>query len=175
MGSGIRMADATVHQLIPVPSEEEVEKEKNCVKCHHDKKLSDFRPNKRLADGRSNVCYDCHNNSRGVVAGKRNYAVTVKGRYNKAKWVARDRELDFTLTFDQYAVLVSQPCYYCKGRLCGQTRRGVGLDRLRNEIGYVLGNVVSCGGRCNRMKSDWMTPEETLAAVDAILRLRGQR
>jgi len=168
------MAEATVHQLMPTASEEEV-RVKNCIKCGLDKPLALFRPNKRLKDGRSNVCYECHNKKPATIAGRHKYVGTARGRYQKAKWVARDRELEFTLSLESYTILVSQPCYYCKGKLGEPVKKGCGLDRLNSNVGYVIGNVVSCCGVCNRMKSDWMTPEEAQVAVDAILRLRASR
>ena len=57
---------------------------------------------------------------------------------------------------------MNKPCYYC-GVIGGNTftinRFGTtesyaynGIDRLNNDIGYILGNVVPCCGACNKAK-----------------------
>lgn len=161
-----RTAGATIHAL---PN---LDATKVCIKCGNEKIIKEFRINKRCLDGHSNVCCVCHNNSPKTIAFKRAYATTLKGRYSKAKWMAHSRGYEFTLSIEAYSAIVSQPCYYCNNRLGQNAIRGTGLDRLINNIGYVLGNVVSACGRCNRLKSDWMTPEETKAVVETILAMR---
>lgn len=42
------------------------------------------------------------------------------------------------------------PCFYCGGPL---NPTGTGLDRKTPSKGYVLGNVVSCCGKCNEAKN----------------------
>lgn len=160
---------ATVH-ILPGVVQKRI-----CNKCGDDKPLKDFRPRPGAAGDKGNTCYKCHNLNPVVIAGRRKYVETARGRYQKARFVARERELEFFLSLEAYSALVSQPCYYCKGKLGQPVKRGCGLDRLNSRIGYVTGNVVSCCGICNRMKSDWMTPEETLIAVEAILQFRAKR
>ena len=53
---------------------------------------------------------------------------------------------------NQIRELLLQPCYYCGGvsqRVAGEYN---GIDRLDNELGYTLDNIVACCGTCNRMK-----------------------
>lgn len=151
--------------------------QKTCIKCGTPKFLRDFAKSKRCLDGHRNVCRECHNSRRRgsklVAAWQHKYGTTPAGRYRKARWLAHERGFEFELTFEQYSALISQPCYYCHDRFGEFVKRGVGLDRLNSNIGYILGNVVSSCGRCNRLKSDWMSPEEAQAVVDIILKMRG--
>jgi hypothetical protein len=68
----------------------------------------------------------------------------------------------FELTFEQFLELTAQPCTYCgrppetsawNGKMNGAFVYN-GLDRVDNDLGYTLDNVVACCGRCNLMKRD---------------------
>jgi hypothetical protein len=95
-------------------------------------------------------------------------------RMNKAKQDAKSRNLEFTLTLEEYTNLISHPCYYCNG-VFGHVTKGTGLDRINSNLGYVATNVVSCCTTCNRIKSDIFTVEETFVAVKAILQYRSDQ
>jgi len=59
------------------------------------------------------------------------------------------RELEYSLTKEQYDELIYKPCY-----LCGfKNSVGNGLDRQDNNIGYTYDNVLPCCSTCNMMKS----------------------
>jgi|HubBroStandDraft_6_1064221.scaffolds.fasta_scaffold413591_2 hypothetical protein len=96
----------------------------------------------------------------------------IGNRFNSAKSKAKQRKKEWTLTLQEYAALVSVPCFYCGG-LLGQVTRSSGLDRLDSSKGYFLGNCVSCCGICNRIKGDNLTADETRALVSLLIRLRG--
>jgi hypothetical protein len=94
------------------------------------------------------------------------------GRFSTAQSYAKQRKLEFALSKEQYADFIALPCYFCRGFL-GKSSHGIALDRMDNSLGYLPTNVISCCGWCNRIKSDWMTVEEALAAVAAVLLVRG--
>lgn len=48
----------------------------------------------------------------------------------------------------------------------------MGLDRLDNSKGYEITNIVSCCTTCNYLRGDLLSPEETIVAVQAILKFR---
>lgn len=85
----------------------------------------------------------------------------------------------FDLTKEQVKYLTSQPCYYCGAKPAQfgtklentRNRNGAyiynGLDRVNNEEGYVLENIVPCCGICNHAKST-MTQDEFLGWVSRI-------
>jgi hypothetical protein len=86
------------------------------------------------------------------------------------------------LTIETFAKLVALDCRYC-GRPpsnSGGTRykdifRYNGLDRKNNKKGYTLGNIVPCCGPCNQIKSNILTYDEMLVAMQAILKFRKRR
>lgn len=80
---------------------------------------------------------------------------------------AKKRGYTWKLTKKQVAHLTKQPCNYC-GLLPSQVfyQKGcngeyvyTGIDRIDNEKGYTIDNVISCCTKCNRAKFT-MTLEE---------------
>ena len=63
------------------------------------------------------------------------------------KYGAKQRKLDFVLTFQQFMTFWQKPCFYCGSKI-----KTIGLDRIDNKKGYSLDNIVSCCWRCNEMK-----------------------
>jgi hypothetical protein len=75
---------------------------------------------------------------------------SVRRRYSVLKSTAKKLGRDFTLSQEDYGVLVANnTCHYCGGCL---PQAGCGLDRQDNRMGYVHGNVVPCCERCNEHK-----------------------
>lgn len=73
----------------------------------------------------------------------------IKGQtFNEYKHMMKHK--DFQLTEEQYYNLLGGDCKYC-GRPCTETHTN-GIDRVDNDIGYVLDNCVSCCGSCNIAK-----------------------
>jgi len=74
---------------------------------------------------------------------------------------AKKRELEFSLTIDQFRHLVTSNCYYCGCKPNKKTRNingngdftYIGIDRFDNNAGYTQGNSVSCCWMCNKTKS----------------------
>ena len=60
---------------------------------------------------------------------------------------AKQRGYKWELTFGQFMTLWQKPCYYCKKPI-----ETVGLDRVENDGGYVITNLVPCCWICNQMK-----------------------
>jgi hypothetical protein len=92
-----------------------------------------------------------------------------KERFRQGKASARKRQLSWTLTFDEFVILTQQPCYYCNYELGKPVETSAGLDRLNNELGYEPKNVVSCCELCNKLRGEYLTPEQTKVAVNAII------
>lgn len=73
-------------------------------------------------------------------------------QYNVYKTSADTKQLEFSISFDDYKNVVKNPCHYCgviqnRGSECFN-----GIDRENNDVGYVLDNCVSCCKMCNYMK-----------------------
>lgn len=85
---------------------------------------------------------------------------------------AQRRNIKFLLSQDQFIFERNKPCFYCENRMCAPSVEGTGLDRIDNNKGYELRNVVSCCKICNQIKGDILTVEETKAAISAVLLVR---
>jgi hypothetical protein len=91
---------------------------------------------------------------------------------------AKQRNLNFSLTLDEFETLVSMPCHWCG-------KYGVmGIDRVDSRIGYTnsgqIPNCVPCCKRCNFMKGTMSADEfvrqaEMIAAHQQKLREEKQK
>lgn len=70
-----------------------------------------------------------------------------KGRMMTYKRGARDRKLLFNLDLKFFEENFNKQCAYC-----GDTIKGIGIDRVDSSIGYEIDNVVMCCEMCNKMK-----------------------
>ena len=79
--------------------------------------------------------------------------------YQSYGYAAATRGLQFSISFEDFKKITARDCYYC-GCPPMMLKRGRyddfcvvnGVDRADNNIGYLLGNCVSCCTRCNVMK-----------------------
>ena len=72
--------------------------------------------------------------------------------YNEYKRRANNKSLLFELTNDEYVELIAGNCYLC-GR-DGSDDLTNGIDRIDNNLGYIMSNVKPCCGSCNYIKKD---------------------
>ena len=87
--------------------------------------------------------------------------------YRKYKEGAKKRNLEFTLTEEEFEELTKSKCFYCdalpKQRSHTKSYKGAyiynGIDRVNNKVGYVEENCVPCCGTCNRLKGTMELPE----------------
>lgn len=91
------------------------------------------------------------------------YGKSDRGLYTayRADADRRGRNYVFELTFEQFQKLINSSCKYCGKENCR------GIDRVNNEVGYVIDNCVSCCHRCNEMKnkysiSEWIMQMKTI-------------
>lgn len=98
--------------------------------------------------------------------------------FHNAKARAARDGLPFTITRDDILIpshcpILGLPLFPGKGR--GGGDNSPSLDRIRNELGYVRGNVIVTSLRANRLKSDASIEElRDIASFYATLR-RGVR
>lgn len=71
--------------------------------------------------------------------------------YTVYKNKAKSRNIHFELSKEEFANITKTCCY-----LCGTTNEGkkIGIDRIDNNVGYILDNCKSCCKYCNYMKKD---------------------
>ena len=89
-------------------------------------------------------------NKEAISAYQKEYRETIKGRFKKYQFSANSRGYDFPITLDEFSTFWQKPCHYC-----GDAIETIGLDRIDNNIGYNLDNLVSCCTFCNLAKLDW--------------------
>jgi hypothetical protein len=75
-----------------------------------------------------------------------------KYRFNQYKNNAKYRGLIFELTKEQFEELIDGNCFYCGDK-------GGGVDRVDNNIGYIVSNCVSACVICNRAKNKYSFEE----------------
>ena len=89
-------------------------------------------------------------NKDAIFERKKSHYRTPKGKFNKIKGSAKERDLNFSLPFELYETqLWGKPCHYCGCKL-----EVTGLDRKDSSKGYSRDNVVPCCWDCNRKKND---------------------
>ncbi len=75
------------------------------------------------------------------------YYWTLNGQLKCYLKSARYRNLEFLLKKEEYSKFFNTNCFYCN-----KEYRGLGIDRVDNNKGYITGNCVSCCKDCNTMK-----------------------
>ena len=72
---------------------------------------------------------------------------TTKFRYRRYITSAKNRKLEFDISFNEFENIVKQSCHYCG-------KEGYGIDRVDSGKGYIKNNSVPCCSVCNIMKND---------------------
>jgi len=131
----------------------------------HLKKLSKlYKENHKEQIKERNRIYRINNKEKARLY-KENHKEQIKKRYvlnkNNIDWMykkyeksAKERNLEWELTTEQFKSFWQKPCYYCSYEI--QT---IGLDRIDNKKGYLLDNLVVCCGMCNKMKGTFTQKE----------------
>lgn len=100
------------------------------------------------------------------------WAAYCQGRSSNAK----SRGIAWEISFEDWVILSQRACHYCGSPPSNLSRGGYGrngdysyngLDRVDNDVGYVLKNVVPCCKSCNHAKSD-LRVEDFLLLVNKI-------
>jgi len=100
---------------------------------------------------------------------EKQYNYLPSSRFTHAKWQANKRKLLWTITYDEYIVLIDSKCYYCNQTL---PKAGCGLDRIDNLRGYELDNVIPCCSTCNMARGKRYTVSEFKAMMEALIMYR---
>ena len=111
----------------------------------------------------STACRESEGRKRWISAhgGRRNIPALIRQdrsigkRFSVLKFAAKLRGIKVSITRDAYAMLITQPCYWCGGT---RPRTGGGIDRKDNAQGYNFENCVPCCTQCNNAKNNY-SPE----------------
>lgn len=96
------------------------------------------------------------NKKRALKPGLANMRELIKGY----KASAKRRGIEYNLTEEQFAEITKKDCYYCGGKPknksdnkeCNGSYVYNGIDRIDNNKGYTIGNIVPCCHICNGAK-----------------------
>ena len=96
--------------------------------------------------------------------------------YQDYKQNAKTRDLDFSLSFKEFYSLILNKCHYCGRSPRKFTRKGFtinanGIDRVNNELGYILKNCVPCCSICNMSKKN-MKYQEFIQWLEDVSKFR---
>lgn len=78
--------------------------------------------------------------------------------FGKYKYSAKERSIEFQLSFEEFQSLVRKNCFYCNTKPQQRVKHKKdigyfnGIDRLDNNKEYILSNCVSCCKLCNTAK-----------------------
>jgi hypothetical protein len=81
---------------------------------------------------------------------KQAWSDSTGGSYTSYRSRAKNKDLEFALTEDEFFHLKQLPCGYCQKE--NTFRHSNGIDRKDNTIGYTPTNSITCCGECNKMK-----------------------
>lgn len=116
---------------------------------------------------RSGAIDNCGCNKREQAAIQRRKRTPIEAAFNehytRYQRNARNRNIEFSLTEEEFILCSSGDCLYCGGLpvefpsrfMAGQPFSGYaanGIDRIDSSVGYVVGNIVPCCGWCNMAK-----------------------
>lgn len=154
--------------------------QKRCNKCKTVKLLDSFHNASKGSDLKQCYCKDCARDITKAFRAKNKekyrkeayeYSRTDHGRYVTAKRAAASRGYSFSLTFDQFLVFIKSECFYCDG-MFPKTVVGSNIDRKDGSIGYEYHNCLPCCNTCNKIRNTFLTVEETVVAIHAIINFR---
>ena len=120
-----------------------------CYECGVEKTLDKFSKDKSRPNGHDNKCKKCCTLREQTVSNKHS-------RYRQG---AKRRGYEFTLEPQDTSGLLLGDCYYCGAKCPGEKVKLHGMDRIDNDRGYHIDNVVPCCGQCNIAKHTF-TQEE---------------
>ena len=120
--------------------------------------LTDFSKSngKRCYDGLRARCKDCRKifyevNKEPILGKMQSKSQSLEGKFIVYKRNSKANIREFKLTFDEFCLLCTQPCYYCDEIQLPFN----GVDRMGSNKGYTLNNCVPCCSMCNKMKMEF--------------------
>lgn len=120
---------------------------KTCSSCKKTKHAKQFGTSRNEKDGVTHNCSEC----RKLQWDK--HKDDLKIRYGSYRRSARRRNIEFSISLEEFDCLTLKKCSYC-----GTINKYNGIDREDNNLGYVTNNCVACCSTCNTMK--WQLSKE---------------
>lgn len=103
------------------------------------------------------------------------YPSSFNALYYEYKIRSKKRNIEFNLTKDEFMILTKSNCSYCGESPSKRFHRNDyndvtifnGIDRINNQLGYIINNCTTCCERCNFMKGK-LPKKEFLEQVNKI-------
>lgn len=139
-----------------------------CLNCNNN---SYMRSDRFTGTQKLNTCKNCRQSNAILKSINRATPDTVYNvLYLQSVNGAKNRNLDFNLSLEEFKKIISGNCNYCgkepvlSGISKNYNKTGVpvknnGIDRLDNKIGYTINNCVPCCKMCNFMKKNYIVSE----------------
>jgi len=119
------------------------ETHRTCKSCGEVKSIDKFHKNGRR--GRHYICAICRNIKRK--SWDKSWTAKPERLYKEYKRGAKKRNLSFEISEKDFNLYKDSSCNYCGIKL-----DRIRLDRVDNDIGYRVDNVVPCCPPCNFLK-----------------------
>lgn len=116
--------------------------DKKCSVCNITMKVSEFHFRNKKRNLHHSSCKKCRNSLEKATK------IKPVRKFKEYIYEASRRSIKFDLTFDEFKSFDKKQCEYC-----GDSLKFIGLDRINNDLGYSLDNVVPSCFRCNHIKS----------------------
>ena len=149
---------------------------KICTKCKKNKDLTCFAIDKKKPGGKTSWCCQCNTDKiRNWRHRKRKEdpLFRAKERWKATRTNAKKRKLEWEIPFEEwYELITKNKCHYCESKLSEHSKDYLGLDRIDNNEGYILDNVVPCCMPCNVGRSMYFTQDDWQIMIDALLKHR---
>jgi hypothetical protein len=149
--------------------------EKNYDKCamywqnYRGRKIEEIGVDKYLENNAKTFKEWRNNNPEKVKISNNERRENINYHYQNYIRDANKKNINFELSFDEFAEIVTHICYYC-GKL--QDKNLNGIDKMDCNSGYIKDNCVSCCEMCNFMKGT-LTAEIFLKRIEHILTYQG--
>ena len=145
-----RIAEKKPERLAMKADWKEANYEKVVMYCmNHRQRRIDENIGEYLEQNARNAKQWRENNQDKVKDNNQNKINNINLQYGVYSRSARDKNLAFEISQEEFNKTVKEPCHYCN---VIQERGFNGIDRLDSNIGYVIDNCVSCCKICNYMK-----------------------
>lgn len=143
-----------------------------CKECSKEKSKQYYKIHKKQYNKEEKRKYNLqykNNNKNKIKEIQKRYNETLNCRYLDYKKSAITRKIEFNLSIQEFSTFWNSQCFYC-----GQNIKTIGIDRINNNIGYVINNCVSCCEICNRLKLD-LDFESWIAKINQIIKFHKKK